>query len=89
MAPILQFKFMAIERVGLGEPEVSEEVSEEVVTIPKSILGGREVAVGDVVRLRVTDIDDNPDGVLSAKYATEEAEAKPTKGVSAMASEFD
>lgn len=74
---------MPIERLAL-----SESVGETTPStrLPKSILAGNEVAVGDVVRLTVTDIGDDDIGV---EYATETVEEKPTKGVSALASEFD
>lgn len=79
---------MPIERQGPLPPEaeVVEESSEAVSRLPKSILGGKDVAVGDVVRVEVVDLGDDDFGV---KYAKETVTEEPKGGVSKMAAEFD
>lgn len=79
---------MPIERNSMESFGASEEVGESSnsTRLPKSILSGKEVAVGDVVRLTVTDIGNDDFGV---EYATETVEEKPTKGVASLAAEFD
>lgn len=56
-------------------PDLSEDVAEETVDIPASILQGKTVNPGDVVRLEVVTADDGS-GTVTVKYATEE----PMKG---------
>lgn len=64
------------------EPE-SEEGG-ETVEIPVSLLGGQEVAPGDVVRLEVVSSGDES-GMVTVKYATE----KEPEGIEDAASQFE
>lgn len=85
---------MAIER----EMEMTEEMPEEgmapeseetseTVSLPASMLGGKSVAPGDVVRLKVVDIGD--DGSVSVTYAEEPEKQKATRGQEAIAAAFE
>ncbi len=68
--------------VNNGEPM---EEAAEAVTIPMSLLGGKTVAPGDTVMLKVTSVNDE-DGTVGVEYATETPEAG---GVESLAAEFD
>lgn len=73
-------------------PEVTPEAAPEEATasLPVSLLAGKSVSPGDVVRLEVVSVDDKG-GHVTVKYAAEPpAEEPATKpGVEGMASEFD
>ena len=70
--------------------EPTEEVAEETVSLPMTILGGKSVAAGDVVRLEVVSVDEDG-GNVTVKYATESEApaAEEPMGVEGMAAEFD
>lgn len=68
-------------------PEV-EEVAEETVSIPASLLGGKTVAAGDKVSLEVVDVDEE-NGMVHVRYAQAPKEQPKKLGVEAMAAEFD
>lgn len=78
---------MAIEKSMMPPGEEEVETTEETVSIPVSLLAGKSVAPGDVVRLEVVSLDDEGGNVV-VKYATE-APAPETVGAESMAAEFD
>lgn len=90
MAPLLQFKFMAVEYKEEMASEVVEEPTSEEVTasLPVSILAGKTVAPGDVVRLEVVSLDDEGGNVV-VRYAAEAPAPEKAEGISGMAAEFD
>ncbi len=61
-------------------------MDEQTVSLPMSILAGKSVEPGDVVRLEVVSKDDE-EGNITVKYA--ETPAPEKQGVSGMAAEFD
>lgn len=68
--------------------EASPAASDEVTaSIPVSLLAGKTVAPGDVVRLEVVSMDDEGGNVV-VKYAAE-APAPEAQGAEGMAAEFD
>lgn len=86
---------MAIEKyMSDVAPSEDDDASEETASLPVSILAGKTVEPGDVVRLEVVSVDD---GNITVKYATESPEKKDhececekeDKGVKSMAAEFD
>jgi len=93
---------MAIERYSempdseppMEEQEQSEPMEaaadEATASLPMSLLAGKSVAPGDVVRLEVVSTDDE-NGNVVVKYASEPAVAAPEekRGVSGMAAAFD
>lgn len=80
---------MAVEKamVPPGGEETEVEATEETASIPVSLLAGKTVAPGDVLRLEVVALDDEG-GNLTVKYA---ASPPPEEkgGVDSMAAEFD
>lgn len=67
------------------EMESPEEESSDSATLPASVLGGKDVKVGDVVRVKVTAVAD--DGSVTVEAVGEES--NPKMGVKAMQAEFD
>lgn len=70
-------------------PEAMEETAEEVTaSLPVSILAGKTVAPGDVVRLEVVSLDDEGGNVV-VRYATEAPAPGGKRGMEGLAAEFD
>jgi len=68
-------------------PGSEMETDVETAVIPKTIVKGKEVSIGDVIRLTVTDMDDDN---LTVSYESE-TETEPIKegGMKELAAEFD
>lgn len=75
---------MAIEYDDSRDRAVPEEVSEETVDIPVSMLAGQTASPGDVVRLEIVSVNDDS-GTVTVKYATE----KPMGGIKEAAATFE
>lgn len=80
---------MAIEKTMMPPGAESEAAATEEVTasLPVSILAGKSVSRGDVLRLEVVSLDEEG-GAVTVKYATE-APAPEAVGAESMAAEFD
>lgn len=73
------------------EAEQAEAPMEEATaSLPMSLLAGKSVAPGDVVRLEVVGVDDEG-GNVTVKYASEPpvAAADEKRGLDGMAAAFD
>ena len=87
--------FMAVEQM-MGDEMPAEvaapetEATEETVSLPASLLAGKSVTPGDVVRLEVVSVDDDGASV-TVKYAAEPVAEEPAEsvGLEGMAAEFD
>ena len=88
--PIEKLTEEAVEEIESPESEGMEmeaEAVSETVQIPTTLLGGKTVSPGDVVRLEVVDVDEDG-GFVNVKYSQPKAPPKK-QGVEAMAAEFD
>lgn len=79
---------MAIEYAQAEESPMEEtpEEGSETTSIPASILGGKSVSPGDVIRLEVVKSDE--DGTVTVKYASGE-EDEPMGGIAGAAAKFE
>jgi len=77
---------MAIEYAEETAP-VEETTEEATASIPVSLLAGKTVAPGDVVRLEVVSMDEEG-GNVTVKYAAT-PKAPEKVGMESMAAEFD
>lgn len=75
---------MAIEHAEMMEEVPAESEASETAELPISILGGKKVAEGDVVRLKVVGVDAE-NGAITVEYATE----PKMGGTAMMVKEFD
>ena len=66
---------------------MEESTESETVSIPLSMLAGKSVSPGDVIRLEVVESDDEG-GVVKVKYATE-TEDEPMGGIEGAAAAFE
>jgi hypothetical protein len=70
-------------------PEMDQPESEsesETATIPASLIGGKTVSPGDVIRLEVVGVDEDS-GEIQVKYAS--PKEKMRMGIDEMAGKFD
>lgn len=79
---------MAIMRKDGAAPETAMAAEESVTTvIPAAMLGGQEVAPGDIVQLEVVSVDSET-GDVTARYAMSE-ETPEAGGIDEMAAVFE
>lgn len=79
---------MAIMRKGEAPPKTAMAAEESVTTvIPAAMLGGQEVAPGDVVQLEVVSVDSET-GDVTARYAMPE-ETEEVGGIDEMSAAFE